>query len=67
MKRATESDIQLDLVALLFLFALFLLVSPLVSWWAASDSVWFAPFVVWGLIIAVAAWAQRHLYKTDDL
>lgn len=57
---ASDSDRHLDRVVLLFLLALFLLVSPLVEWWAADDSHWLAPYLLWGLVIALTFWLQRR-------
>jgi len=50
----------LDKVLLLFLFALFLLVSPLLQWWAADASPWYLPFLIWLGIIALAYWRNRR-------
>jgi hypothetical protein len=50
-----------DRVILLLLFALFLLLSPLVEWWAADDSPWFAPYLIWALLIALIFGLRRHL------
>lgn len=44
---------QLDTVILLFLFALFLLVSPLRDWWAVDRSPWFVPYLIWAVIIGL--------------
>lgn len=54
-----------DRVILLFLFALFLLTSPLRTWWAADDAFWLAPYLIWGVIIALAYWLQRRLDRHD--
>ena len=50
----------LDRVILLFLFALFLLVSPFMHWWAADDSTWVAPYLLWFILIAATFWLQRR-------
>jgi hypothetical protein len=55
-----KSDRKLDLVFVLGLFALVLLTSPLLGWWAASDSPWYMPYLVWALLIALGAWLQRR-------
>lgn len=60
MARHTEGDIQLDKVILLLLFALFLLLSPLLNWWAADDSPWYAPYLIWSVIIVLAFILQRR-------
>lgn len=54
-----------DRVILLFLLALFLLASPLKSWWAADDTTWLAPYLIWGVIITLAFWLQRRLDRHD--
>lgn len=59
MRPTPENDPYLDRVILLFLFALFLLVSPLLRWWAADDSPWYAPYLVWALIIFLTFVLQR--------
>lgn len=60
MAKSTETEIQLDKVILLFLFALFLLLSPLLNWWAADDSPWYAPYLIWSAIIGLAFLLQRR-------
>ncbi len=54
-----------DRAVLLFLFALFLLASPLKSWWAGDDTFWLAPYLIWGAIIALAFWLQHRLDRHD--
>lgn len=60
MAQIRETDRQLDRVILLFVFALFLLVSPLLLWWASDNSPWYLPYVLWLVIIVLAAWLQRR-------
>ena len=59
MRQIRETGRELDRIILLFLFALFLLISPLVGWWAAENSPWYLPYLLWSLIIVLAAWVQR--------
>ena len=66
MAQIHETDRQLDKVILLFAFALFLLVSPLLVWWASADSPWYLPYLLWLVIIVLAAWLQRRT-RTDDV
>lgn len=54
----------LDGVALLFLLALFLFASPFTEWWARTGLVWYFPFLLWGLLIALVAIHQR--IQDDD-
>ncbi len=63
MNRIDRSEGLLDRVVLLFLFALFLLLSPLREWWAADDSPWYAPYLIWALIIALSFWLRRQLLR----
>ena len=52
-----------DRVLLLLLFALFLLLSPMVEWWASDDSPWYAPYLIWALLIALTFWLQRKIRR----
>lgn len=52
-----------DRVILLLLFALFLLLSPIIEWWAADASPWYAPYLIWALLIALTFWLRRHLER----
>lgn len=64
MAAPNDRDPRYDRVLLLFLLGLFLLISPLMNWWAADDSPWYAPYLLWlgliGLAAAVAARRDRH-------
>jgi hypothetical protein len=60
-----DSEKHLDRVVLLFLFALFLLISPLLRWWAADDSPWYLPYLLWLLIIGLTFWLQRRRKHHD--
>ncbi len=66
MAQIRETDRQRDKVILLFAFALFLLLSPLLVWWASDDSPWYLPYLLWLMIIVLAAWVQRR-NRTDDV
>jgi hypothetical protein len=50
----------LDRSLLLFLLALFLLVSPLKGLWAAPELPWYTPYLLWGGIILLALRVQRR-------
>ncbi len=65
MNGPPESDRHLDRVLLLFLLALFLLVSPLTEIWAADSAHWLSPFLLWGGIIALAYWLQRRRERPE--
>ncbi len=57
----SERQNGLDRVLLLLLFALFLLLSPFLEWWAADDSPWYAPYLIWALLIALTFRLRRFL------
>lgn len=65
MPNSHEQERFFDRVILLLLFALFLLASPLRDWWAADDSHWFAPYLLWGVVIALAYWLQRRINRHE--
>jgi hypothetical protein len=60
MSDPAEPGKYLDRVILLFLFALFLFVSPLVTWWATPEQPWYLPYLLWALIIVLAFWLQQR-------
>ena len=60
-----EPSPRLDRVILLLLFALFLLVSPLVQWWAGDGSPWYLPFLLWGALILLARRIQPRRESHD--
>lgn len=66
MPHSKEPEQHLDRVILLFLLALFLLLSPIKEWWAADDSPWYAPYLIWGLMIFLT-WRLQHYLKRHDL
>jgi uncharacterized RDD family membrane protein YckC len=65
MPRSKEHEQHLDRVILLFLLALFLLLSPIVGWWAADDSPWYAPYLIWGVLILFTYRLQRYLKRHE--
>lgn len=65
MRTPTDKGRQSDLVILLFLFALFLLLPPFATWWATAGLAWYAPYLIWGLIILLAAWLQTRSRHHD--
>jgi len=60
MRLPSDGGRQLDSVVLLFLFALFLLISPLRDWWASDRSPWFMPYLLWLGIIGLVFWLSRR-------
>ena len=65
MHKKRDSENLLDRVILLFLFALFLLLSPLLDWWAADTSLWYSPYLIWGLLIGLTWLLQRKLSRHE--
>lgn len=65
MSRNKEPEHYLDRVTLLFLLALFLLLSPITRWWAADDSPWYSPYLVWALLIFLTWRLQRYLKRHE--
>ena len=67
-KQEARAETFYDRVILLLLFALFLLLSPIIEWWAADDSPWFAPYLIWALLIALTYWLRRRIdrHSTGD-
>jgi hypothetical protein len=61
MRPPRDRSSYLDRSLLLFLFALFLLVSPVKAWWASVDIPWYTLYLLWGGVIALAYVLQcRH-------
>ncbi len=56
MHQIRETSQRPDRVILLFLFALFLLISPMLGWWASDESPWYLPYLMWLFLIALCAW-----------
>jgi len=65
MQLPPDSERHLDRVILVFIFALFLLISPFKQWWTAEGSAWFLPYVLWLGIIALAFLVQRWRARHD--
>ena len=61
MPRNRDHEPLLDRVIILFLLALFLLLSPIKAWWAADDSPWFAPYLIWAGLILLTWLLRRRL------
>jgi len=58
MRLPKDNDKPIDKVILLLLLALFLLVSPFMSWWANPDAPWYRPYLIWLFIIVLTWWLQ---------
>ena len=63
MKDDSRHEPLYDRVILLLLFALFLLLSPIVEWWAADGSPWYAPYLIWALLIALTYALRRSIAR----
>ena len=50
---------------LLFLFGLFALVSPFAYWWIAARPAWYAPYLLWLVLILLAAAVARRLKRHE--
>lgn len=60
-----DSGHNLDVVVLLFLFGVFLFLSPFTYWWAAKAGVWYLPYVLWFGLIVLIAWVTHR--RQDDV
>jgi len=60
VRRTADPEGSADRALLLFLFAAGALLSPALLLWIAPGRPWWTLYAVWGLIIAVAALAQRR-------
>jgi len=63
MHRHQEPGYPWDRVLFLFLLALLLFASPLRLWWAEAAALWYAPYLVWLLVIGLTALLQRWLRR----
>ena len=50
----------LDAVIAAFLFAALVLVTPVLYLWSAPGAPWYAPYVLWLLVIVLSAWAWHQ-------
>ena len=50
---------------LLLILALLLFASPLTLWWASIDGLWLLPYLLWSLVILLAAWLRRRFGQHD--
>lgn len=56
---------RLDSSVLLFLFALFLWISPVLVLWARDSSPWYLLYLLWLIVIALIAWVNRGAGEHD--
>lgn len=64
MQSAPEPGKYLDRVLLLFLLALLLFASPVLTWWSAPGRAWYLPYLLWTIVIALGWWLQRGRDRT---
>jgi len=58
---ATRRRIRyLDAVVAVFLFAALVFVTPVLYLWTGYGAPWYAPYVLWLLVIGLSAWAWRQ-------
>ncbi|MBW7861739.1 MAG: hypothetical protein KJZ96_05590 [Rhodocyclaceae bacterium] len=50
----------MDKIVILFLFGILLFASPLVYWWASPAFPWYAPYLLWAILIGLIVLVQRH-------
>jgi len=67
MKQPIQNQFY-ERVVLLFIAGLFLLCSPARFFWASEQMPWFAPYIVWLLLIALTWLLYRWLrsYGSED-
>lgn len=49
----------IDRLILLFIVGAYVLSPALMQWWIDGGVIWYRPFLVWGLLIAVTYWIAR--------
>ena len=63
MPTPSDRSRYLDKAVLLGLLALFLFVAPLMDGWSARDTPWFAPFLLWAVVVLLGGalyWTHRR-------
>jgi hypothetical protein len=55
-----ENDPPLDHVVPLILLVLLFFASPFVYWWADRGGLWYAPYLLWLLVIALGSRIFNH-------
>ena len=56
---------DLDAVLAVFLFAALIFASPVLYLWSGAGAPWYAPYVLWLLVIGLTAWAWRQRAQRD--
>lgn len=60
------NNVRLDLVVLVLALAIFLFATPFTAWWASAGLPWYAPFLLWAVLIAAVALQQRLERRHGD-
>ena len=55
----------LDAVLAVFLLAALIFASPVLYLWSGAGAPWYAPYVLWLLVIGLTAWAWRQRAQRD--
>lgn len=61
-----EPERATDLVLIGFGAALLLTASRLRELWARDEAPWWAPFLAWGIVLALAGWVARAWIRHDE-
>lgn len=59
-----DNDLR-DSSVLIALLGLLFFASPLVAWWAGDHRPWYVPYLLWALIIILAALIQSLRARND--
>ena len=62
MTSGPENDPPFDHLIPLIMLAVLFFASPFVYWWAHSGNLWYAPYLLWLLVIALGS----RLFKRRD-
>ncbi|WP_164488757.1 hypothetical protein [Amnimonas aquatica] len=55
----------IDRLILLFVAGAYLLSPVIIDWWSDGGSAWYRPYMVWGVLIALAFWVTRSRDLND--
>ncbi len=66
MPDTKDPNQQKESALLLTLLTLFLFASPFILWWATDESHWLLPYLLWLLVIGLAA-RLSYRYRNHDL
>ena len=66
MHGRSDGDPRFDLALLLAVFAGLLFASPLTDWWSGLGAPWYLPYLLWLLLIGLAALRQHGTDHHDS-